>query len=260
MKRAFYFWPNLAFLAAATSGFLLTRNPRIALIALGIEAAWLLVVGRSKAFRQLDALTGAELERQKQEFQIQDALSGLSPELRQRYRTLEDNFRAIQKLATDNKNLTDDILKPEIDKLHGLRDAFVKLAGAYGRLSQSLTGLDVDAIERDIGSTQKELSELGTDSSDMLRDTLKEKLTLAEQRLADLRSMRERHRAFELQLENIERTFDHLKARIAGFNRAEELATQVDSVLTGIRSAERTLEETAKIEEEARRMAMRQHA
>lgn len=258
MKRALLFWPNLMFLAASVSGILITKNSRLALIALAIEAVWLLVVGRSKAFRQLEELSGAELERQKREFLIQDSLQDMAPELRQRYRALEDNFRAIQKLATDNKNLADDILKPELEKLHGLRDAFVKLASAYGRLSQSLKGLDVDAIETDIRTTRSELEGLGLESSEMLKTSLREKLMLTEQRLNDLRTMRERHRAFELQLENIERTFDYLKARIAGFNRAEELASQVDSVLTGIRSAERTLEETSKIEEEGRRMAMRQ--
>jgi hypothetical protein len=161
-------------------------------------------------------------------------LSELQPGYMARFDALKQASAEIQSLAEENRGFEASLLKDEMAKLEKLLQAFLRMAASHQRLSRYLQHNQGAQVEADIASCQRALA---SEKDPRVQVSLKQALSLAQKRLRQHQQIEGAYKALSVQMVTIEKAFDYLKSNILGMGTREELAQELDGLVSGVTSA-----------------------
>ena len=141
---------NLSLFAGAMAAAGLTLNPVLAIVALGLEALWLLHAPDSKRLRHL--LWDPRFDKLRKAIEAQERaqrLATVGEAERKRVDGIVARQEQIRRLAAENPSFTGDLLRNELVKTDRLVDAFVEMAVTCARYEAYLESVSQDDLEKD---------------------------------------------------------------------------------------------------------------
>jgi len=231
LKRAFFNQYNFIMLgasglmAAATGSFL------PALIGVGAEVLWLVLGADSGPFRRWVALQEGKEAKQRMLAEVAQLAAGLDDEYQARFETLRKLADEIQELARENQGFETSLLQREMAKLGQLLHSFLKMAANHQRLQRYLSQNPVAEVERDIARSQRALKQ---ETDPRVQASLKQALALAQKRLKQHQQVEGSWKSLSVQMDTLEKAFDYLKSHILGIGSGDELAEELDNLVSGV--------------------------
>jgi hypothetical protein len=259
--RAFFHWISWLIVLGGGAAFLRTGNSEFLLGLVVAEVLWVAAGSRAEFFQRYVAIKNGQKSEVKRELASLAKQQELSYEYKSRFRNLETLRKEILEAIKSNKRLDVEIVKPEIDKIDVLIDAFVRTAVAHKKVTKYLEDNREDALAKERDGVAQQIAKLAPNAEAMVRDNLKAQQDMLDQRIAERARMVTTAQSLGVQLDTIEKTLAFLKTKVTAFESPTQMQAEIQSVVSGLEAAERTLRETDKIEEEVRamerRMAMR---
>ncbi len=239
--RAFFNQYNFIFLGGAALFALTTFSWIPLLLGAGAEALWLVLGADSSLFRRWVAIQEGKEKQKEVERKAAEAVAALSPAYLERFKQLEEIAEEIRKLAGDNPSLETQLVQTEMDKLGRLLHTFLHMAVVHQRLAAYLEeGYDTE-IQRDIDRCEQALRR---EKDPEVLSTLRQSQSLAERRLKQHASIEASYKVVSVKMETLEKSFRYLKSHVIAISSQEELAQEIDDLITGVEAVEDLGEET----------------
>jgi hypothetical protein len=233
IKRALLNQYNYILLGSTALFTLASGSWLPAVVGAGAEVLWLVLGADSGPFRRWVERQESREERERLRAEAARTLAGLDDDYGQRFRALERVTSEIQSLALDNKGLETRLLQSEMAKLGQLLHSFLRMCATHQRLSRYLGNNPISAVERDITRCQRALKQ---EEDARVQASLRQALSLAQKRLKQHTQMEGAWKALSVQMDTLEKSFDYLKSHILGIGTQEELAEELDNLVTGVSS------------------------
>ncbi len=253
---AFFHWLNLLGLIGVGAATLNTGDTRVLGVGLLLEILWLVFGARAAFFQRYVALKNGQAEHKLRAFKLLETMQQMSYEYKQRYRELEKTKQQVLSAVKTNKRLEVETIQPELDKIDGLLDTFVRIAIAHKKQTKYLETTKEDGVRKEIADVQARIA-ADTSGDSTIKENLGHQLEFAQKKLEEFFNVQKSEKALAVQLETIEKTMSYLKSKIIVFEKPEQLTNELSSVIMGLEAAERTMQETDKIEAEIKRMEQR---
>jgi hypothetical protein len=246
LKAAFANPYNLSLLGGGLLASLVTLNPLLAVITVGLEVLWVVNAPGSKKLQEW--LWDPKFD-EEQEAQAQAAraarLQSLNEEDRERVVSLFSRQEEINRLAAQNPSFTGELLRSELTKTDRLVEAFIEMATTCGRYETYLDSIDLSGLEKD--RRRFEAICQGGDSKDSETDIARKNLAVIMKRFD---KMKEIHHYLTLargQLDLIENSFQLIADQIVTMQSPQELTGQLDELLDGVESIKQTAADTERL-------------
>src|SRR4051812_36821231 len=233
LKRALLNQYNYILLGGTVLFTLATGSWLPAVVGAGAEVLWLVLGADSSAFRRWVERQETKEAKQRMLAEIGTLLGTLEPAYTERFEALHRTSEEVQALARENKGIEGALLQDELAKLGHLLHSFLKMAAQHQRLSRYLNANPASDVERDIARCQRALKQ---EPDARVQQSLKQALSLAQKRLRQQDQIQGAWRALSVQMDTVEKSFDYLKSHILGIGTREELAQELDNLVTGVAS------------------------
>jgi hypothetical protein len=246
LKMAFTNPYNLSLFAGAMAAAGLTLNPVLAIVALGLEALWLLHAPDSKRLRHL--LWDPRFDKLRKAIEAQERaqrLATVGEAERKRVDGIVARQEQIRRLAAENPSFTGDLLRNELVKTDRLVDAFVEMAVTCARYEAYLESVSHDDLEKD-RKRYEQASKAG-DPEDARTAIAKKNLAIVARRLEKMQEIRGYLSVARGQLDLIENSFQLIADQIVTMQSPQELSGQLDELLDGVEAIRQTAQDTEKI-------------
>jgi hypothetical protein len=246
VKMAFTNPYNLSLFAGALAAAGLTLNPVLAIVALGLEALWLLHAPDNKRLRHL--LWDPRFDKLRKAIEAQERaqrLATVGEAERKRVDGIVARQEQIRRLAAENPSFTGDLLRNELVKTDRLVDAFVEMAVTCARYEAYLESVSQDDLEKD-RKRYEQASKAG-DPEDARTSIAKKNLAIVARRLEKMQEIRRYLSVARGQLDLIENSFQLIADQIVTMQSPQELSGQLDELLDGVEAIRQTAQDTEKI-------------
>jgi len=246
LKMAFTNPYNLSLFAGAMVAAGLTLNPVLAIVALGLEALWLLHAPDSKRLRHL--LWDPRFDKLRKAIEAQERaqrLATVGEAERKRVDGIVARQEQIRRLAAENPSFTGDLLRNELVKTDRLVDAFVEMAVTCARYEAYLESVSQDDLEKD-RKRYEQASKAG-DPEDARTAIAKKNLAIVARRLEKMQEIRGYLSVARGQLDLIENSFQLIADQIVTMQSPKELSGQLDELLDGVEAVRQTTRETDRL-------------
>jgi hypothetical protein len=241
LKRAFANQYNYIFLGGAALFAVTTFSWIPLLLGAGAEALWLVLGADSSLFRRWVAVQEGKERQAEVERRAEEALASLSPSYLTRFQELQQIAEEINRLAGDNPSLETQLVRGEMDKLGKLLHTFLGMAVVHQRLARYLEEDYDTEIQRDIDRCEAALKR---EKSSEVAATLRQSLNLAEKRLKQHAAIESSFKVVTLKMETLEKSFRYLKSHVIAIGSQEELASEINELITGVEAVEELGAET----------------
>jgi hypothetical protein len=245
-KYAFANPYNLSLFGGALAMSALTGNPLVAVAAVGAEAIWLLNAPGSNALRRL--LWDPLFDKEKKAWESQQRSARvmlLNLRDRGRVERLVQLKRDIQRLAGQNPSFSGELLRAELLKTDTLVDAFLEMAVTCARYEQYLATIDLPSLDAERERWDAAVSGSGTDPQQV--GIAKKNLAIIMKRFEKVQEIRRYLDVARGQLDLIENSFSLLADQIVTMQSPQELAGQLDELLTGVDAIKESAVDTEKM-------------
>jgi len=245
-KYAFLNPYNISLFVGAIAMAILTMNPLLAVAAVGAEAIWLLNAPGSKALQRL--LWDPQFDRERKAWEAQQRAARvmlLNQRDRGRIERLIQLKRDIQRLAAQNPSFTGDLLRAELVKTDRLADAFLDMAVTSARYEQYLASVDLPALDAERERWDRAVKEAGADRQQV--EIAKKNLGIIMKRFEKVQEIRRYLDVARGQLDLIENSFRLLADQIVTMQSPQELAGQLDELLTSVEAIKESADDTEKM-------------
>lgn len=252
LKRAllnqynYIFLGGAGLLTAATGSFL------PAIVALGAEVLWVVLGADSAAFRRWVEKQESNEAKQAMLKEVAALAGTLEDSYAERFTALRKLIDEIQELARENQGLATSLLQAEMAKLGQLLHSFLRMAAQHQRLTRYLTDNPVAEVERDIARGQRALKQ---EEDPRVQASHKQALALAQKRLKQHQQIEGVWKSLAVQMETLEKSFDYLKSHILGIGTPEELAQEVDNLVSGVSTVSELEASTSELMDDLRNPA-----
>jgi hypothetical protein len=246
VKYAFTNPYNLSLFLGAIGASVLTLNPLIAVAALGAEAIWLLNAPGSSALRRL--LWDPQFEQDKRRWEAQQRANRimlLNQRDRQRIERLVQLKRDIQRLAAQNPSFSGELLRAELVKTERLVDSFLDMAVTCARYEQYLSTVDLPALDTERERWDRAIQDGHGDPAQA--EIAKKNLAIILKRFEKVQEIRRYLDVARGELDLIENSFRLLADQIVTMQSPQELAGQLDELLTSVQAIKDSAEDTEKM-------------
>ena len=246
VKKAFANPYNLSLLAGGLVASVLTFNPLLAVVTVGLEVLWMSNAPGSKKLQEWlwDPQYDAE-DQAREDAARAERLKHLEEGDRQRVIDLLARQQEIDSLAAQNPSFTGDLLRTELVKTRKLVDSFLEMALTCSRYERYLDTVDPNALERDKQRWQgKASSERVTEPE---REIAKKNYEVIVKRIDKVHEIRDYLGVARAQLDLIENSFQLISDQIVTMQSPAELSGQLDDLLDGVDSIKQTAMDTEKI-------------
>jgi hypothetical protein len=233
LKRALLNQYNYILLGSTALFTLASGSWLPAVVGAGAEVLWLVLGADSSAFRRWVERQESRESREALRKQAVQMLASLEDDYRRRFAELDRVSAEIQSLAGENKGLETSLLATEMSKLGELLHSFLKMCATHQRLTRYLEGNPISDVERDIARCQRALKQ---EEDPRVQSSLKQALSLGGKRLRQHTQIEGAWKALSVQMDTVEKSFDYLKSHILGIGTQEELAQELDNLVTGVSS------------------------
>jgi hypothetical protein len=243
LKLAFSNPYNLSLFGGALAAAGLTLNPFLAVVAVGLEALWLLYAPDSKRLRHLlwdprfDQVRQALLAEERAE-----RLALLQPPERTRVDQLLARQVQIHRLASQNPSFTGDLLRSELTKTERLVDAFIDMAVTSVRYEAYLKSVDLDGLDTHRARLERDIK-FGR-AGDPQVELTKKNLAIILKRQDKMKEIGRYLGTARGQLDLIENSFQLIADNIVTMQSPQELTGQLNELLDGVESIRQTALET----------------
>ena len=243
LKMAFANPYNLSLLAGGLAASALTLNPIPAVVAVGLEALWLLHGPDSRLLRKFLWDPRLKASQQAQEAAERQArLQGLGPEVRGRVDALSGRRGQIERLAAQNPSFTGELLRSELVKADRLVEAFVDLSITCGRYEAYLDSIDDRVLQRDVDRYAAAVRDGAPD--DPMTALSRKNLAIVQKRQERVKEIRRHLGVARGELDLIENTFQLIADQIVTMQSPQELSGQLDELLGGVEAIRETARDT----------------
>jgi hypothetical protein len=245
LKFAFGNPYNLTLFGGAIAAAVLTLNPLLALVGLGLEAVWL-VNADSVVLRRL--VWDPKFERMRQEARREERearIESLDASDRARVQGLVTKQEDIHRLAGQNPSFTGELLRTELTKTERLVDAFIEMAVTSARYAEYLDSVNVDGLDADRTRLERDVK-LGQEGDPQV-DLAKKNLAIILKRLDKMKEIGRYLDVARGQLDLIENSFELIADQIVTMQSPQELSGQLNELLDGVESIRQTKAETDRI-------------
>ena len=243
LKMAFANPYNLSLFFGTLAAAGLTLNPILAMVALGLEALWLLHAPDSGRLKHIlwdpkfDKLRKA-LEAQERAERLKDLGEGE----RTRVETLVARREEIGRLAAQNPSFTGELLRGELVKTDKLVGAFVDVSLTCVRYEGYLKTIDDRALQKDV---DRYAAAVRAGAPDDPRTRLSQKnLAIVLKRQERMQEIKRYLGVARGQLDLIENSFQLIADQIVTMQSPQELSGQLDELLNGVEAIRETARDT----------------
>jgi hypothetical protein len=243
LKLAFSNPYNLSLFGGVMAAAGLTLNPFLAIVAVGLEALWLLYAPDSKRLRHL--LWDPRFDQVRQALLAEERgqrLALLLPPERTRVDQLMARQAQIHRLAAQNPSFTGDLLRSELTKTERLVDAFIDMAVTSVRYEAYLRSVDLDALDTHRARLERDIK-FGKDGDAQVELT-KKNLAIILKRQEKMKEIGRYLGMARGQLDLIENSFQLIADNIVTMQSPQELSGQLNELLDGVESIRQTAVET----------------
>ena len=234
-RRAFANQYNFILLGGAALFAVTTFSWIPLLIGAGAEALWMTLGADSSLFRRWVAVQEGKERQAEVERKAAEAVKSLRPSYLERFQLLEGIAEEIRKLAGDNPSLETRLVQEEMDKLGRLLHTFLQMAVVHQRLASYLEEGYETEIQRDIDRCEQQLKR---ERNSEVAATLRQSQSLAEKRMKQHASIEASFRVVSVKMETLEKSFSYLKSHVIAISSQEELAQEIDELITGVEAVE----------------------
>ena len=246
LKAAFANPYNLSLLAGGLAASVITVNPLLAIITVGLEILWMVNAPGSKKLQEWLWDPGFDAEQKaKEEAARAERLKNLDEETRGRVLSLLARQQEINSLAAQNPSFTGELLRTELTKTNRLVEAFIEMANTCDRYEAYLDSIDLSDLEKD----RRRWEAIARDEGKRASET-----EIAGKNLAVINKrfdkMKEIHHYLTLargQLDLIEHSFQLIADQIVTMQSPQELTGQLDELLDGVESIKQTAADTERM-------------
>jgi len=243
LKFAFSNPYNLSLFGGLIAAAGLTFNPLLAIVAVGVEALWLLYAPDSKRLRHL--LWDPKFDKVRQALLAEErgqrvALLQL-PE-RKRVDQLIARQAEIHRLAAQNPSFTGELLRTELTKTERLVDAFIDMAVTSVRYDAYLRSVNLDELDTQRARLERDIK-FGK-AGDPQTDLAKKNLAVVMKRQDKMKEIGRYLDVARGQLDLIENSFQLIADNIVTMQSPQELSGQLNELLDGVESIRQTAVET----------------
>ena len=234
---------NLSLFGGTLAAAGLTLNPFLAILAVGLEALWLLYAPDSKRLRHL--LWDPRFDKIRQVLVAEERgqrVALLAPPERERVDGLIARQAEIHCLASQNPSFTGDLLRSELTKTERLVDAFIDMAVTSARYDAYLRSVNLDALDADRARLERDIK-FGKDGDPQI-GLAKKNLAIILKRQDKMKEIRRYLDVARGQLDLIENSFQLIADNIVTMQSPQELSGQLNELLDGVESIRQTAVET----------------
>ena len=246
LKAAFANPYNLSLLAGGLAASVLTVNPLLAIVTVGLEILWVVNAPGSKKLQEWlwDPSFDKE-EKERLQAERADRLKNLAEADRERVVELLARQQEIHDLAAQNPSFTGELLRSELQKTDRLVEAFIEMANTCGRYDAYLDSIDLSELEKD----RRRWENIARNEDHVASET-----QIAQKNLAVINKrfdkMKEIHHYLTVargQLDLIENSFQLISDQIVTMQSPQELTGQLDELLDGVESIKQTAADTERL-------------
>lgn len=223
-------------------------------VAAALWLLWVFAGSRAQFFQRYVLVKNGKKNELKRQLAMLQKTQQMSYEYTGRYRELEKTRKQILDAIKTNKRMDIEVIQPEIDKIDVLLDAFVRTAVTHKKVTKFLADHSEAAMKADLAKIETAVA-AGGDAS--VVENLRSQREMVQKRIEERAKMDKSLTSLNVQLDTIEKTMQFLKTKVTAMDTPRQLQAEISNMVAGIEAAERTLAETDKIEEEARRLAQR---
>ncbi len=256
-KRAFFNQYNFILMGGTALFSIATGSWLPAIVGLGTEVLWLVLGADTSAFRRWVDKQDTKEGKERLLRQTAELVANLDDVYVRRFEELRRLADEVQAMAAKNEGLETILIKDEMAKLGQLLHSFLKIASSHQRLSRYLHDNPVTDLERDIARCQRAMK---SESDPRVQASLKQALSLGQKRLKQHDQIEGAWKALSVQMDTLEKAFDYLKSHILGIGTREELAAELDGLVTGVASVSELDDSTSEIMQELRTTAAARQA
>jgi hypothetical protein len=231
-------------MALGVLGVLGIANPGFWLLAAAGEVAYLFTLAGSQRFQKLVQGEHALLAQGEWSLKIGRAVDRLSPEGRERYRSLVAQCRRVlgvsETLDADSLIGVRDLRSQGLNQLLGI---FLRLLTSKDIIVQNVRNLDGARLRKGLESIEKRVAEAAPDSA--LHRSLKGTADIQRRRLENLERASQSLQVIEAELDRIEQQVELVREESAVSGKPENLSLRLDAVTSTMSDTTRWMDEHA---------------
>ncbi len=249
-KYAFHNIYNYTLLGGVAAASLLTQNWWLMVAGAGAEILWMVFGPDSTVLQRavFDKVHAGKLA-EEAKAQREALLASLPPYDQHRVTALEAQHQNILRLCSENRAMTGDLLRGEIEKLGALFGSYLDLLTSTHRYTLYLEKADLDTLERE-SRRYEQIAARSRDPSE--RELAEKNLVVMRKRREKLAEIRQFVMKARGQMELIENTFKLLGDQIITMRSPKELGGQLDELIDGVEAVRSTARETDALMESIR--------
>lgn len=246
LKAAFANPYNLSLLAGGLAASVLTLNPLLAIITVGLEVLWVVNAPGSKKLQEWLWDPSFEQAEQAQEAAARaERLKNLDETDRERVISLLARQQEINALAAQNPSFTGELLRTELTKTDRLVEAFIEMANTCSRYDAYLDSIDLSELEKDRRRWESIARRSDTNNSET--EIASKNLAIINKRFDKMKEIHHYLTVARGQLDLIENSFQLIADQIVTMQSPQELTGQLDELLDGVESIKQTAADTERL-------------
>lgn len=246
VKAAFANPYNLSLLAGGLAASVLTLNPLLAIITVGLEVLWMTNAPGSKKLQEwLWDPVYDEKERAKEAAERAERLKDLDEASQERVLSLLVRQEEIDSLAAQNPSFTGELLRTELTKTDRLVEAFIEMATTCSRYEAYLDSIDTAELEQERRRWQAIVQD--HDETNSETEIARKNLAVIMKRFDKMKEIHRYLRVARGQLDLIEHSFQLIADQIVTMQSPQELTGQLDELLDGVESIKQTAADTERL-------------
>ena len=246
LKAAFANPYNLSLLAGGLAASVLTVNPLLAIVTVGLEILWVVNAPGSKKLQEwlwdpsFDKEQAAQAQAAREE-----RLKHLDESDRERVLDLLGRQQEINALAAQNPSFTGELLRSELTKTDKLVEAFIEMANTCSRYQAYLDSIDLSELEKDRRRWETLCNQ--DDGRDSETEIARKNLAIINKRFDKMKEIHHYLTMARGQLDLIENSFQLIADQIVTMQSPQELTGQLDELLDGVESIKQTAADTERL-------------
>ncbi|MBI3183355.1 MAG: hypothetical protein HYZ28_14555 [Myxococcales bacterium] len=240
LRSAFLNVYNLSLLSGAALASIATGEYVLGAVALGLEAAWLLLGPELKPFqRAVNRAQREERERADRE-RVKKLMETLPEREWARAHALDELRREIERDMQANPSFQVVLLQTEIDKLHQLHSNFVGLASACVRAETYLSATEVRELELQL-EVQRKIEKNAKDAA--VGEIARKNAQVLQRRIETIKEIQNFLARARGQMMLIENTVRLLRDQVLTMASPDQLGDQLDDLLVGVEAIQASAKE-----------------
>ena len=246
LKAAFANPYNLSLLAGGLAASVLTLNPLLAIITVGLELLWVVNAPSSKKLQEW--LWDPSFDQQQEAAEKaarEERLKSLDESDRERVTDLLARQQEINGLAAQNPSFTGELLRSELTKTDRLVEAFIEMANTCSRYQAYLDSIDLSELEKDRRRWDAICQKSA--SGDSETEIARKNLAIINKRFDKMKEIHHYLTMARGQLDLIENSFQLIADQIVTMQSPQELTGQLDELLDGVESIKQTAADTERM-------------